>query len=135
MALPAYLPVGSKNVGTINAQFVNAAGTISTSVANTLTAHAGGTQALALPLPAQLNIVTVCATSGDSVVLPADDIGATIAVFNKGVAPMRVFAPSPGTIDGVATATGVVLTNGLRAEYTCIAPATWISDQLGAVSA
>jgi hypothetical protein len=50
--------------------------------ADTLTAHAGGGQAAALQLVQGINRVTVVATAGDSVKLPAAAAGVTVTVIN-----------------------------------------------------
>lgn len=96
-------------------------------VANTLTATAGGTQAAALALTASINRITVCATGGDSVRLPVSVAGMKIVVINDGAAAAQVFGAGTDTIDAVATATGVVLTNARRAEFWCVVAGLWQS--------
>ena len=105
------------------------------SVAATVTAHAGGTQAAAFALTKQKNYISVCATGGDSVRLPASVAGMTVVIFNGGAASAQVYGAGTDTIDGVATATGVPLANGKRAEYICFAAGNWVSAQLGVASA
>lgn len=78
-------------------------------VVNTLTAHAGGTQAAALALTGGINRVTVCATNADSVRLPVMVAGETVVVVNSGAATCQVFGAGTATINDVATATGVAL--------------------------
>lgn len=115
---------------------VTATGYIRESVANALTA-VGTTRANALQLAAQINNVTTAAAS-TGVNLPASGtagIGAVITIYNNGASPIKVYGLASDTIDTVAGATGVTLTNALRCEYTCVAAATWISAQLGVVSA
>lgn len=104
-------------------------------VAATVTAHAGGTKALATPLTAQANFISVCATIADSVLMPAAIAGRTIDVFNGGATAAQVFGQGTDTIDGVATATGVPLTQAKRAKFTCFATGNWVSAQYGVVSA
>jgi hypothetical protein len=58
-----------------------------------------------------------------------------IRIFHAGASPVKVYASASETIDGVAGATGVTLTNALRCEYEFVAANTWISAQLGVVSA
>jgi hypothetical protein len=105
------------------------------SVATSITAHAGGTKAAATVLTAMHNNITVCATTDDSVLLPAALAGRMVSVFNNGAAAARVFGAGTDTIDGVATATGVPLTNAKRAVFICFADGAWISAQLGVVAA
>lgn len=78
-------------------------------VSNTLTAHAGGTQAAALALVSGINRVTVCATNADSVRLPTMVAGQTVWVINSGAATLQVYGAGTATINDVATATGVSL--------------------------
>lgn len=106
------------------------------SVGNALTA-VGTNRATALQLAAQINNVTTAAAS-TGVSLPAGSsigIGATIYVYNAGANPIQVYGLGSDTIDGVAGATGVPLANAKRCGYTLVAANTFISAQLGAVSA
>ena len=103
------------------------------SVGNGLTA-AGTTRADALQLAKQVNRITTAAAS-TGVILPVGVIGMIIYVFNAGANPVKVYASASETIDGTAGSTGVTLTNALRCTYTYVASNTWISAQLGAVSA
>lgn len=99
------------------------------SVANAVTARAGGTQALATPLTAAFNRISVCATAADSVALPLAVAGLEIAIANDGAASAQVFGAGTDTINSVATATGVAQANTARAVYKCMtsAPAgNWV---------
>lgn len=89
------------------------------SVANGLTAHAGGTQAAALLLTAQFNRVDTVTTAADSVRLPPPSfVGQIIGVMNNAaVNSMQVFGSGTDTINGVATATGVAQAAGKLAWY------------------
>ena len=127
----------STSVSTFSGNLVSAAYG-STSVATTLTA-AGTTQATALALTSQINTVTTAAAS-TGVALPAAStvgVGGYVIVFNAGANPIKVYGVNGGsdTIDGVAGATGVTLTNAKRCIYYVTAANTWISAQLGVVSA
>lgn len=140
-ALPAYVRKGKSSAaigdfGSATAVSTLTAGTfVQGSAATGITAHAGGTKAAATVLTAQFNRITVCATSADSVLLPAAVVGRVVDVFNDGAAPAQVFGAGTDTIDGVATGTGVVLTNAKRARYICFAAGAWISAQYGVASA
>lgn len=101
---------------------------------NALTA-AGTNQATALVLPSNINRFTTVA-SGTGVVLPAaTKPGQILYIYNAGANVLKVYGNGSDTIDGVAGATGVSLTNALRCMYTCTAATVWISAQLGVVSA
>lgn len=111
-------------------------GYIAQSVGNALTA-AGTTRTDALQLAKQINNVTTAAAS-TGVILPlVSAVGTTapIIVFNAGANPIKVYGAGSDTIDGVAAATGVTLTNAKRAIFYPVAAATYISAQLGVVAA
>lgn len=108
------------------------------STATGLTA-AGSNQATALALTKQINVITTAAAS-TGVTLPAAStvgVGGFVVIFNAGANAIKVYGAvgSSDTIDGVAAATGVTLTNALRCEYYVTAAGVWRSAQLGAVSA
>ena len=103
------------------------------SVDNALTA-VGASRADALQLAKQVNRVTTAA-SGTGVILPVGVIGMVITVYNDGANAINVYASASETVDTVAGVTGVTLTNALRCQYTFVAANTWISAQLGVISA
>lgn len=103
------------------------------SVGNALTA-AGTTRTDALQLAKEINNVTTAA-AGTGVILPVGIVGMRITVFNAGANAIQVYASASETIDTVAGATGVPLTNAKRCEYFFVAANTWISSQLGVISA
>lgn len=103
------------------------------SVGDALTAT-GTTRADALQLAKEVNRLTTAA-AGTGVILPVGVVGMRIRIYQSGANPVKVYASASETIDGVAGATGVTLTNALRCEYEFVAANTWISAQLGVVSA
>lgn len=100
-----------------------------------ITAKAGGVQATALPLNpnASFHEVTVVATAADAIVLPPARVGQLHFVKNSAALSMQVFAPTPDTVDSVATATGVVQLAGDAVLYACLVDGNYI--RLGGVSA
>jgi len=112
---------------------VTSSGYARKSVGNALTAT-GTTRADALQLAKQINNVTTVA-AGTGVILPAGAVGDIIIVENAGANIAKVYASGADTIDGVAGATGVNLTNAKRCMYICVAANTIISAQLGVISA
>lgn len=103
---------------------------------NGLTA-AGANRATALVLGKQFNRITTAA-AGTGVLLPPSSAalaGAWLDIFNDGANPIQVYASGADTIDGVAGATGVPLTNALRARFICVAAGVLVSAQWGPVSA
>ncbi len=96
----------------------------------------GTNRATAASLPSTLNIITG-ADSGTGVYLPAISgfAGESVIVFNDGASLAQVYALGSDTIDGVAGATGVPLTNAKRCQYFKVGATAWKSAQLGVVSA
>ena len=103
------------------------------SVGNALTA-VGTTRADALQLAKEVNNVTTAAAS-TGVILPVGVVGMRIRLFNAGANAIKVYASASETIDTVAGATGVTLTNAKRADFEYVAANTWVSCQLGVVAA
>lgn len=98
------------------------------SVADSLVAHAGGTQAAALPLTAMLNRIITVGTAADSVRLPPSQPGMCVTVINDaGANSLTVYGAGTDTIDAVATATGNALAAGHRGEYVCVTAGKWQS--------
>jgi hypothetical protein len=98
-----------------------------------ITAKAGGGQSGAVPLNASVCEVSVCASSGDSVVLPpAQTVGQNIAVINNGAQTVNVFAASGtdritpnGTVTPTANGTAVTVATGVICEFYCYKPGAW----------
>ncbi len=102
-------------------------------VGNALTA-VGTTRTDALALTHSINNVTT-ATAGTGVTLPASAVGMNITIYNNGASLIQVYGAGSDTIDGAAGTVGVPLTNAKRCRYECVAANTWLSYQLGVVSA
>ena len=115
---------------------IASSGLATESVATGLTASTTQTRAGALALTAQTNVISTVANSGDAVGLQSAAPGLIISIFNSGAHPASVFpAGASDTIDGGAGGAAVTLTNAKRAMFFCTAANTWISAQLGVVSA
>lgn len=93
---------------------------IGTNIDDLITAFAGGAQTGAYLLQAQVNRITTVTTVGDSVQLPKiGPIGPSDAkpgmlgffsyVINATANPCTVYGSTPDTVNGAATATGVIL--------------------------
>ena len=65
--------------------------------AASITAHAGGTQALATPILSAVTLIAVCATAADSVRLPPAVGGQMLWITNAGAASARIFASQART--------------------------------------
>jgi len=103
------------------------------SVEDAITATTSATQANSYQLTAQVSRLSTVANGTDGVKLPPAVVGMELTIINDGAAAAQVFGTSPDTIDGVATATGVALTNAKRAKFFCVVAGKWQS-MLGAVS-
>jgi hypothetical protein len=89
------------------------------------TAHAGGGQASATLLAAEINRISVVASQGDSVKLPPAVAGLDVFVINRGANPVQVFGSGTDTVNGIATATGVSQGVATEALYTCTVAGNW----------
>jgi hypothetical protein len=91
-----------------------------------ITAHAGGTQALATPIRSALTLIAVCATAGDSVQLPPAVGGQILWITNAGAASAQIFAsPGADTINAIANGTGIALANGKTMTLMAPIPGVW----------
>ncbi len=95
---------------------------------NAITAHAGGGQGSATALVSELNVISVCATAADSVVLPTAKVGMAITVKNNGATDAAVFPATGATIDGGAADASVTLPIGCTRTFYCNALLTWNAD-------
>ena len=87
------------------------------SVTEAITATASGTQATGVQITTRYNSISVCATSGDSVVLPPWQSDIPIYVSNDGAAPVGVY-PAVGQSIGSGAVNAVQLvTNGKTAMF------------------
>jgi len=128
--LRSWLTSTVSSLGTITATAVTATTLTSTgnqieSVTDTITAHAGGGQSLATAITTQNARVTVVATAGDSVRLPASAAGLMVLVSNRGANPMQVYGAGTDTINGIATATGISQGVNTQALYFCATAGNW----------
>ena len=97
--------------------------------AATLTARAGGGQALATPLLSAVNLIAVCATAADSVRLPPAMGGQVMWLSNGGAAASQVFAAptTTDTINGVAGSTGISIGAGKSTVLMSPLQGAWFS--------
>ncbi len=89
-----------------------------------LTAHAGGSQQTTeTPALTEVNEVTTSASSNDSLTLSCKAAGQTRFLENAASSnAVKAYALTPGTINGIATATGYSIAAGKAAL--CLATAT-----------
>lgn len=102
-----------------------------TSVADALTAHAGGGQGSGLALTKSINRVTTAATAGDSVVLPAALAGKSITVENSAAAnPIDIFPATGDAINTLAVNTAVRINANYMVEFKCSVAGTWVTSPI-----
>jgi len=94
-------------------------GNVKRSVQAGITAHAGGGQTDAIEITKDIVEISVCASAGDSVKLPAAVAGLVILVTNHGVAAADVFPNTDDAINEAAANTAKSL--GINASMLCIA--------------
>ncbi len=127
-ASKAVVAGASKNVDTLAVALVSvgAAG-----IQTPITANAGGTQAAAFALSATASVheVTIVGSAADSVKLPpATGSGNVHWVKNSAAAnALQLFGAGTDTIDGIATATGVVVAAGKSRMCVDTAAGKWQS--------
>lgn len=92
---------------------------------NGITAHAGGGQGSATPLPAMINRITTVATIADSVVLPAAVPGMQIMVVNAGANSANVFPAGTDAINALGASTAFALAATKVAEFYCTNSGQW----------
>lgn len=104
-------------------------------VSTGLTALAGGAAptAAANTMSSGVNVVSTCATAGDSVILPASmPLGAIIRVYNTSAATMDIFPNTGGTINGGAANSekGIATLTGATFVQVGTTGLTWVADNL-----
>lgn len=110
------LGIQATGVGTNDANFA---------AQDSITATPGGGQAQGFRLTNVLNRVSVCATAGDSVVLPKAVNGLARWVTNSGAAALDVFPEVGDIIRGLSANIAFRLATGTGVMLTCSADGTW----------
>lgn len=97
------------------------------SYVNGLTAHAGGTKAAALQIPAAVSLIEfgTVATNGDSALLPQAKAGTEIKVSNAGAASLSLYGKGTDTINGAATANAFSVASNGSATFFCAKDGEW----------
>jgi hypothetical protein len=95
-------------------------------------AFATGAKVGATQLVSQTSRVSVVASIGDSVLLPAAIPGLEMMVINHGANAMQVFGKGADTINDLTAATGVSQMVNSLVIYTCISAGVWYTEGLAA---
>lgn len=94
-------------------------------VANAITAFAGGGQTDAVQLTARFNRITTVTTAADSVKLPAAKAGASCFVFNKGANSANVFPSTGDKVNALSANAAYALAAAKGAMFVCMVDGTW----------
>lgn len=97
-------------------------------ITNNITAHAGGGQGSAVALTTQFNVVTVCATNGDSVKLEAAVANLVQVVYNNTAHTLAVFPASGDSINGGTVNASVNVLAGNQAIFTAADSTNWVES-------
>lgn len=127
---------GASEAANVNGPTFTVSGWFAEGVGTVLTA--AGSSILGAPLlNGNLNFIG-SAVSATGVALPCSSsigVGAGISIFNSSLNNLKVYGSGGDTIDGTTGTTGVTLSTSKRCTYFVSATGTYISAQLGAVSA
>lgn len=94
-----------------------------------VTAYAGGGQASATALTADVNFVTTCATHGDSVKLPTASLGKVVTVRNDGAKSVAIFPQTGGSIASCGTNAARYLPKGCSLTFYGQSSTAWKTEQ------
>lgn len=99
-----------------------------------ITALAGGALSASTPvLTLGMNVVTVVATAGDSVVLPPAIAGSVVYMLNADIVDaVKVYGNGSDTINGTAGGTGVSYAAAKRVMFMAVTNGVWIANVLAA---
>ena len=118
--LPSNIPSFQKGSRLLNGSDVQKLSDLIGSKQVDITALVGGAKAGATQLNAAICVVDTVASDGDSVLLPLGYAGLQVLIVNNDAAQdIRVYGKGTDTINGVATATGVLQGEGITALYVC----------------
>lgn len=95
---------------------------------NSITAGAGGTQGVAVPLTTTYNIITTVTTLNDSVLLPplnANLIGTLVVVRNNGALASNVFPYSGQTINALGADTAISCGAAATLQFIAATASNW----------
>lgn len=128
-ASSALVTDASNNLAGLNNLTLN--GVLTSSSTDTITAHAGGGQALATALTTTFNRVTTVTTAGDSVVLPAAARGLTVVVYNDGANPLAVFPAGTDSINDLAASAAMTQLVNSVFTFACSSAGLWQCESVG----
>lgn len=115
-----------KTTGSVVLAFRHSIGSLPcVSVADSMTALAGGGQLGASPITAAIARFTTVATPGDSSLLPASVPGLILTVINAGANSMNVFPLGTDKINALSASASFAIAAGKTCQFTCTAIGQW----------
>ena len=115
--------------GKINAAVIYLSGQFYVSATDGMTAHAGGGQANAVPLPTLFNRVTTVGSANDSVLLPPAIAGIEVLVVNAAAAnSMNVFPSTGDAINALAANAAFAVAANKTCTFFCVKTGVWHSQ-------
>jgi len=134
-------PIPATGPGMVDGTWLNGlAGGQNFSYQSGIVAKAGGTQALATPLPIGIYLIDVdtVATTGDSVLLPQCLQGSSLLLRNAGGGTLDVYGQvtvnpitaAADTINGTAGSSAYTLTTNTNAIFFCAKNGAWSAGKL-----
>lgn len=100
------------------------------STEDAIIAHAGGGQGSAYLLTKDLNRISTCATTNDSVKLPSAVQGLQVYILNDGAQTAAVYPATGEQIDGLAANTSVTIPHAQAMIFVCRSTGQWLSQRL-----
>lgn len=113
------------NIGALAAATLALTALLTRSVAAGLTADAGSAQG-GTPLTKDINEISTCGTTGDSVTLPTAAAGLTVTIINNGANAADVF-PASGDDLGAGVDTAASLAAGANITYAAYDATNWVA--------
>ena len=93
-----------------------------------VTALAGGANSASTPqLTSVVNVVSTCATAGDSVRIPVGELGDEVFIRNNGAASCNVFPQSGGAFNGGSADAAFAVGAAKTAHFKNIGGNNWVA--------
>ncbi len=97
------------------------------SAVNGITATPSGTQATGVPITSIIARISICATAGDAVTLPAARPGLDLTLANAGAASCNVFPALGDTINALSVNAAFAVAAGKTVSFFCANSGQWHS--------
>ncbi len=126
--------VGNATGGVVTGGQLTIGGTLLKSFTTTITAHPGNTPVAATLLSTDINVITVIATTLDSVILPASTPGLVITVVDNvldAAKSLSIYPPTGSAIDALGANNPFTLAGSatvpVMKRFLCVTSSLWMS--------